>query len=84
MLFQMPFDIGGILIIFLAILLSLAIVAIVSSVFWVMMLVDCAKRDFKDKMVWILIILFTHVLGATLYYYAIKKVEDSKRTKTKS
>jgi uncharacterized BrkB/YihY/UPF0761 family membrane protein len=76
------FDFGSILIVFLILLIIVAIVAIVSSVFWVMMLVDCAKRDFKDKMVWILIILFTHVLGATLYYYAIKKVEDKKRTKT--
>ena len=63
-------------------ILLIAIVAVLlTSIFWVMMLVDCAQRDFKDKIVWIIIIIFTHFMGATLYYYTVKKVEDKKREK---
>ena len=49
---------------------------IASMVFWIFMIVDCAKRDFKsdnDKVVWIILLAMTHVLGATIYYFVIKK-----------
>jgi uncharacterized BrkB/YihY/UPF0761 family membrane protein len=68
----------GILVIFLVAILAM----LFASLFWVMMLVDCAKRDFKDKTVWIIIIIFTNFLGAVLYYYIIKKAEDSKKRKS--
>ena len=41
-----------------------------SLLFWVWMLVDCAVNELtegNDKLVWVLIILFAHVLGAALY-----------------
>lgn len=50
--------------------------AIFSFVFWILMLVDCAQRSFKnetDKVVWILILVFLHALGAVIYYFAVKK-----------
>ena len=43
---------------------------ILSILFWVWMLVDCAIKEPNAgnvKLVWVLIILFTHVLGAALY-----------------
>lgn len=43
---------------------------ILSILFWVWMLVDCVIKEpsaGNDKLVWVLIILFTHVLGAALY-----------------
>ena len=45
-------------------------------VFWIMMIVDCATRNFKkeiDKIVWILIIIFTHIIGALIYYFIVKR-----------
>ena len=48
-------------------LLSLA-----GTIFWIMMLVDAARREFKDdtmKVVWILVIAFTNVIGALVYYF---------------
>ena len=43
-----------------------------SIIFWVWMLVDCAVNEpseANDKLVWVIIILFTHVLGAVLYLF---------------
>ena len=42
-----------------------------ATIFWVWMLVDCAQYETSDnssKVVWILVILFTHFLGALLYF----------------
>jgi NADH:ubiquinone oxidoreductase subunit 6 (subunit J) len=47
-----------------------------SVVFWILMLVDCAKRKFKEpntQIVWVLIIIFTGLIGALIYYFIIKK-----------
>jgi hypothetical protein len=45
-------------------------IGIGGSVLWVWMLVDCAMNEpaeGSDKIVWILVILFTHFLGALIY-----------------
>ena len=49
--------------------------AVLSTVFWAWMLVDCATKEpanSNDKIVWILIILLTHCLGALLYFFIRK------------
>lgn len=46
---------------------------ILGTVFWVWMLIDCAKnepRKGNDRIVWVLIIALTHVLGAAIYFFA--------------
>jgi hypothetical protein len=44
---------------------------IFATIFWIKMLIDCIKnpalRD-TQKIVWVLIILFLHLIGALLYY----------------
>ena len=50
---------------------ELGILSILSILFWVWMLVDCATKEpsaSNDKLVWVLIILFTNVLGAAFYF----------------
>ncbi|MFA5020041.1 MAG: PLDc N-terminal domain-containing protein [Candidatus Pacearchaeota archaeon] len=45
-------------------------------VFWILMIVDCAKRKFKndtDKIVWILVIVLAQVIGAVIYYFVVKR-----------
>jgi formate hydrogenlyase subunit 3/multisubunit Na+/H+ antiporter MnhD subunit len=67
----------------LGILLILGIIAIITipillSIFWILMLIHCATREFKnknDKIVWILIIIFLHIVGAMVYYFVIKRKE---------
>lgn len=39
---------------------------------WIWMLIDCAaneQSEGNDKIVWILVILFTHLLGALIYFF---------------
>jgi len=70
---MMPIDqaFGGIAIGLIALFLSFAAIGLLLTVFWVWMLVDCANAPMPsgDKTAWILILLFTHILGATLYYF---------------
>ena len=43
---------------------------LLGTAFWVWMLLDCAihePTDENDKLIWVLIILFAQVIGATLY-----------------
>ena len=59
---------------FAFVLLSLAF-AVLSTIFWAWMLVECATKEpanGNDKIVWILIILLTHCLGALLYFFIRK------------
>lgn len=47
------------------------IVALLLSVFWIWMLIDCLMSSLPpmEKLIWFLVILFLHVLGALLYYF---------------
>ncbi|MEK6883840.1 MAG: PLDc N-terminal domain-containing protein, partial [Nanoarchaeota archaeon] len=43
--------------------------------FWIWIIIDCAKRKFKndlEKIIWILIIIFTNWIGALAYLIVIK------------
>ena len=53
-------------------LLLVAAVGIAASVFWVVMIIECATKEpaeGNDKLAWILIIVFTHWIGALIYYF---------------
>jgi hypothetical protein len=42
------------------------------TVFWILMIVECATKEpsyGNDKLIWILIIIFTHWIGALIYYF---------------
>jgi len=65
-------------IILLATLVILA-VAVFSTLFWVRMLSDALNRKFEnenDKIAWVLVITFTHGIGAMLYYKLVKTKTD--------
>jgi len=60
------------------------ILGILGTVVWVWMLVDCAKREFKnenDKLLWILVIVLAGVIGAIVYYFVVKKQLNKKVVK---
>jgi hypothetical protein len=53
--------------------LVFCLVAILGTIFWIWMLVDCATKEpntGNEKIVWVLIIIFTHWIGAAIYYFA--------------
>ena len=64
---------------------GLAILAAIAFlfVFWLWMLIDCLKRNFKndiEKVVWVLVMIFLHLLGAIIYYFVVK-IHDKKDIK---
>ena len=51
-------------------LLMFGCLGLVGMVFWIWMLIDCATKETdrdNTKLVWILIIIFTHWIGALIY-----------------
>ncbi len=49
------------------------LLVIAAFVFWIMMLVDAIKReDGPNKIVWVIVIVFLHFLGALIYFFARK------------
>ena len=69
----------------LILILMFFLVAILVFVFWIWTIVDCTRRDFRkenDKIVWILLIIFTGPIGSIIYYFEVhrrfKKVNRKK------
>lgn len=51
-------------------ILMVLFLGILGTVFWIKMIIDCATRE-KDpeRLIWIIIIVFTHFIGAAIYYF---------------
>jgi hypothetical protein len=54
----------------------LLILAIWATIFWFRMLIHAITHDIDNKPLWIIIILFTHLVGAFIYYRAVKRPFD--------
>lgn len=57
----------------LALILFLACVALFLFVFWIWMLIDAIKNpglSGTERVVWVLVIVFLHLLGAIIYFFA--------------
>jgi len=50
-------------------LIVIVIIGILASIFWLWMLIDCLTSSLPtgEKVLWFLVILFLHLLGALLY-----------------
>jgi hypothetical protein len=51
-------------------MLLFASIGLAGTVLWIWAIIDCAMNepsDTNDKVIWILIILFTHWIGALIY-----------------
>ena len=47
------------------------VLGVLGTVFWIWMLVECLTKESSegnDKIIWALVILLTHFLGAFIYY----------------
>jgi len=63
------------------VILLIILIGLALWVFWIWMIVDCAKRDFKndgDKIVWILVLVFLGILGAIIYFFVIKNKNSNR------
>ena len=61
---------------FIVVLVMLVIAAaVLAFAFWVWMIVDVAKRSFRndtEKIVWILVVVLAQLAGALIYYLVIR------------
>lgn len=54
------------------------LIALFFLIFWIIMLVDCIKRDFENRGVWLAVLIITFFIGwswlaAILYYFLVKR-----------
>jgi hypothetical protein len=73
------------MLVFFFLLLTLVIitVALAGTIFWIWMIIDCAQNRFLDsntRLVWILVIVFTHLIGAFIYFLAGRRPRNAMMT----
>jgi beta-lactamase regulating signal transducer with metallopeptidase domain len=72
----MVMELGGLVLGSVFMGLIFAAVSIIAFVFWIMMLVDVIKRNFKksdEKVIWVLVVIFAGIIGALIYYFVVKR-----------
>jgi hypothetical protein len=55
------------------VILGVFAIGILGTVFWIWMLVDCARNEAdtgNTKVVWVIIIAVLHFVGAAIYFFA--------------
>ncbi len=53
--------------------LVMGTVGIAATVFWIMMLVHAASKPIENKALWIVLMVITGIIGAIVYYFAVKR-----------
>lgn len=60
---------------FSLIFMSFMALGVFLTVFWIWMIFDCVKNEpstGNDKVVWLLLLIFTHWIGALIYFFVRK------------
>ena len=53
-------------------ILMIICLGVLGTIFWIWMLIDCLTNNGipgSEKVAWVLVILFTHFLGALIYFF---------------
>ncbi len=53
------------------------IVGILFFILWLLMLIHAIKNPIEHKPVWVLVLLLTGILGAIVYYFAVKRAKPT-------
>lgn len=64
---------GGLLKFGLGIIGFIMVVGLIALIFWIAMIVHAINHPIEHKAVWILVLLLTGLLGAIVYYFAVKR-----------
>lgn len=57
----------------IGVFLVVAALGIWATVFWIMMIVHAARHQINNKGIWIVVLIFTGIIGALIYYFAVKR-----------
>lgn len=63
---------AGVTLAIVGVWLFFILIALASTVFWIVELVDVIRREFADpnmKIVWILVIVLGHFIGSLIYFF---------------
>ena len=72
-------QVGGVLTGLFGVMIFAAIIGLLLTVFWILMIVHAATKPIENKGMWIVIMVFTGVLGAIVYYFAVKRDFDKQQ-----
>jgi peptidoglycan/LPS O-acetylase OafA/YrhL len=51
------------------------VIGVGGTVFWIWMMIDCATKERDpDRLVWIIIVVLTHIIGALIYFFVRRPV----------
>lgn len=66
------------------IFLIFGLIGLLATLFWIFMIVHAVKHDIESKAVWIILMVITGILGAIIYYFAVKRnfIESEIKTET--
>lgn len=51
-------------------------IALLGTVFWIWMLIDCVTKETDEgnnRLIWVLVIVLAHLIGALIYYFVRKQ-----------
>lgn len=54
----------------------IVVLSVAATVFWIVELVDACRREYPDpnlKIVWIVVLIFSHGIGALVYFFVGKQ-----------
>lgn len=63
----------------IGIMILIGVVSILLFIFWIVMLIHAASKPIDNKVVWVIIIVLLGVLGAIIYFFAIKLPFDKQQ-----
>jgi hypothetical protein len=47
-------------------------IGVLGTAFWIWMLIDCVTKESSegnDRLVWVIVVVFTHIIGAAIYFF---------------
>jgi len=56
--------------------LVFGVIGVLGTIFWIWMLIDCVTKETDEgnsRLIWVLIIVLTHLIGAIIYYFVRKQ-----------
>lgn len=75
-------ELGGLLGWGLGLMALVFIVGIVFFIFWIIMIIHAASKPIENKALWIILLVFTGIVGALIYYFVVKRNFDRQPTQT--
>jgi hypothetical protein len=73
---------AGFAIFFLLLMMIFWVGILLLWIFWLVMIIDITKRDWKnagDRAAYLVLVIFMNIIGALIYYFAVKRHLDNKK-----